>query len=247
MDLTSVTIPNSVTIIEEQTFRGCIGLTSVTIGNSVTEIRQYAFENCDGLTSLTIPNSVTYIGMYAFSSCNNLTTVIIGSGIKEMKHAFTYCDKLTDVYCLAEKVPYTVKRAFEGSNINNAKLHVPASAIKAYQSAEPWSSFKEIVPQEKCATPTIAYADGRLKFGCETEGVEYVYEVKMSSPGTTVEGEVEMNPSFRATVYARKEGFENSDVATVDIIVSSKAGDTDGNGKVDAADLTKLIELLLKR
>ena len=64
--LTSVTIGNSVTSIENDAFHGCSGLTSVDIPNSVTNIGGGAFYNCSGLTSIDIPNSVTSMGDSAF-------------------------------------------------------------------------------------------------------------------------------------------------------------------------------------
>ena len=79
--LTSVTIGNSVTSIEDYVFQNCYGLTSITIPNSVTSIGIGAFYGCFGLTSITIGNSVTSIGSQAFYGCRNLTSVIIGSGI----------------------------------------------------------------------------------------------------------------------------------------------------------------------
>ena len=174
------------------------------------------------------------------------------SNLSISESAFSNCALLTDVYCLAENVPSTDATAFDGSYTEYATLHVAASAINAYKMTAPWSNFQEIVPTEdvtieKCATPTVTFADGKLKFGCETEGVEYVYEVTMGSAGTTAEDEVELKPTFRVTVYAQKEGFVNSDAATADITVSCKPGDTDGDGEVNAVDLTKLIEILLKR
>jgi hypothetical protein len=63
---TSVTIPNSVTSIENWAFYGCTSLTSVTIPNSVTSIENWAFEGCTGLKEIVIPNSVTEIGHGAF-------------------------------------------------------------------------------------------------------------------------------------------------------------------------------------
>ena len=251
--LTSVTIPNSVKSIGWYAFLGCTGLTNLNIPNSVTSIVMYAFSGCSGLTTVTIPNSVNSIGIYAFEGCSGLTSVTVGSSIKSIgKNSFSNCALLTDVYCLAEKVPSTDATAFDGSYTEYATLHVPASAINAYKMTAPWSNFQEIVPTEdvtikKCATPTVTFADGKLKFGCETEGVEYVYEVTMGSVGTTAENEVELKPTFRVTVYAKKEGFVNSDVATADIAVSCKPGDTDGDGEVNAVDLTKLIDILLKR
>ena len=251
--LTSVTIPNSVKSIGWYAFLGCTGLTNLNIPNSVTSIVMYAFSGCSGLTTVTIPNSVNSIGIYAFEGCSGLTSVTVGSSIKSIgKNSFSNCALLTDVCCLAENVPSTDATAFDGSYTEYATLHVPASAINAYKMTAPWSNFQEIVPTEdvtikKCATPTVTFADGKLKFGCETEGVEYVYEVTMGSVGTTAENEVELKPTFRVTVYAKKEGFVNSDVATADIAVSCKPGDTDGDGEVNAVDLTKLIDILLKR
>jgi hypothetical protein len=49
-------------------------LTSVTIGNSVTNIAGFAFFAC-GLTSITIPNSVTGIEDSAFRNNSLLSTV----------------------------------------------------------------------------------------------------------------------------------------------------------------------------
>ena len=144
--LTSVTIPNSVTVIGSKAFSGCSGLTSITIPNSVTSIGERAFVGCTDLTSITIPNSVTYIKSSAFSNCSGLTSVTIGSGVKKIyEKAFAYCPELTDVYCSAENEPSTNTTAFDGSNIEHATLHVPASTVNAYKNSEPWSKFKNKV------------------------------------------------------------------------------------------------------
>ena len=71
-DLTSVTLPNSLTTIGSDAFGGCSGLTSVTLPNSLTTIGSGAFRGCSGLTSVTIPNSVTTIGPGAFGDCSAL-------------------------------------------------------------------------------------------------------------------------------------------------------------------------------
>ena len=77
IDLTSVTIPESVTSIGSSAFMGCTGLTSVTIPNSVTNIGISAFNGCTGLTSVTIGNGVTSIKKGAFSNCSSLNKVIV--------------------------------------------------------------------------------------------------------------------------------------------------------------------------
>ena len=61
-----------------------------------------------------------------------------------MIYKYAYCRSIENVYCYAEKFPSTIYDAFYGSNIENATLYVPASAIEAYKTTEPWSSFGTI-------------------------------------------------------------------------------------------------------
>ena len=58
--------------------------------------------------------------------------------------AFAECKYIENVYCYAEEVPSTDFDAFDDSNIENATLYVPASAIEAYKTTEPWSEFGTI-------------------------------------------------------------------------------------------------------
>ena len=53
-------------------YQYCESLQSITIPNSVTKIENYAFSWCESLQSVTIPNSVTSIGDEAFSFCEHL-------------------------------------------------------------------------------------------------------------------------------------------------------------------------------
>ena len=97
-NLTSITIPDSVTSIGSEAFYGCTNLTSVTISNGVTSIGDSAFYGCSSLTSVTIPNSVTSIGEYAFNGCDSLTSVTIGNGVTSIgDSAFYGCTKLTNI------------------------------------------------------------------------------------------------------------------------------------------------------
>ncbi len=97
-DLTGVTIPNTVSSIEDKVFFGCAGLTNVTIPDSVTFIGQEVFSGCTKLASIAIPNSVTSIGGRAFSGCTGLTSVTIPISLTSIEQSvFSNCTNLTSV------------------------------------------------------------------------------------------------------------------------------------------------------
>ncbi len=72
-NITSVTIPESVTTISAYAFASCKKLTSVTLPSGLTTIKAAAFSDCTKLTSITIPSSVTTMGTRAFEDCTGLT------------------------------------------------------------------------------------------------------------------------------------------------------------------------------
>lgn len=96
-NLTSITIPEGVTSIEDGVFSGC-GLRSITIPKGVTSIGRYAFQECSSLTSITIPEGVTSIGAGAFRGCSSLKNITIPESVTSIEeNAFYACDGLIDV------------------------------------------------------------------------------------------------------------------------------------------------------
>ena len=101
--LTNVNIPSTidglpVTGIGDGAFYYCINLTNVTIPNSVASIGDWVFYQCTNLTGVTIPNSVTNIGVDTFSFCYGLTSAMIGNGVTSVgQYAFYNCTNLASV------------------------------------------------------------------------------------------------------------------------------------------------------
>ena len=120
-EITNLVIPEGVTNISSATFWNCTYITSVTIPNSVTSIGNWAFYECSSLTSITIPNSVTSIGSEAFYGCTGLTSVIVGAATPLSITSYTF------------------------SNRANATLYIPIGSKAAYQTADYWKEFGEIV------------------------------------------------------------------------------------------------------
>jgi len=82
-NLESITIPASVTRINDWAFSFCTNLKSVTFAeDSRLESIGGAFLECTSLESITIPASVKFIYGYTFSGCTNLTSVIFAGGSK---------------------------------------------------------------------------------------------------------------------------------------------------------------------
>ena len=113
INLTSVTIPDSVTSIGECAFSGCVSLISITIPKGVTCIESGTFVDCASLISITIPDSVTSIEGHAFSDCTNLKNIMIPSSVTSIgKCAFSYCVRLENV-TIPDSVTSIGEDAFE--------------------------------------------------------------------------------------------------------------------------------------
>ena len=153
--LKSITIPPSVTHIGNNVFFNCYDLNAVHISDLEAWCniqfdgdffsRYHLYLNDKEITNLIIPESVTSIGNYAFAKCYRLISITIPSGVTNIgDYAFWFCSNLQNIYCYAEQVTEIGNNVFENSNYD-ATLHVPAASISAYQAAESWKNFKEIV------------------------------------------------------------------------------------------------------
>lgn len=112
----TVTIPSSVTCIDEYAFRGC-GLESIAIPDSVTFIGENAFEGCLDLKSVKLPKGLKCIERYMFWQCGFDEIELPESVAKISEHAFYECRKLASV-----SIPAAVREIGEGAFWNCESL-----------------------------------------------------------------------------------------------------------------------------
>jgi hypothetical protein len=94
-EIDSVIIPSGVTTIGMDAFAFC-AIKSLTIPDSVTVIEGYACYGCDNLTEVVLPAGLTAIKQYTFYECVNLAKIIIPAGVREIGYgAFYGCDSLS--------------------------------------------------------------------------------------------------------------------------------------------------------
>ena len=222
--LTLITIPSSVTSFGDKCF-SCSGLTSITIPSSVSSLGTLCFYGCSGLTSITIPSSVSSLGYGCFKDCTCLTSIIIPSSITSLgDKCFEKCSALETVY-FKGKVPEMFSSETHIPTTTNIK--VPTEFLQDYKDAfgpeykyiyawNPDESGDGDKPVTPCATPSVSYESGELKFACETAGAKYHYTINdkdMASDALSEDGKVSLSAAYNISVYATADGYTASENA----------------------------------
>ena len=149
-----VTIPNSVTSIDDDAFDSCINLKSVTIPDSVTNIGNKAFYNCKSLTSIEVSdnngNYSSVDGILFNKDKSELITYPAGKADSEYAiqnsvasigdSAFENCTCLTSVpipdsvTSIGSSAFYNTAYYNDESNWNNGLLYLSNCLIEAMQN-----------------------------------------------------------------------------------------------------------------
>ena len=157
-DLTSITIPNSVTSIGDNAFNGCASLTSITIPNSVTSIGIYAFENCYALETVTFEanSSLVTIGEDAFVYCSSLTSITIPNSVTSIEEgAFVECSALETVTFEANSSLVTISNTVFSVCSALTSITIPNSVTSIGENVFAFSSALETVTFEPTIPPTL--------------------------------------------------------------------------------------------
>ena len=155
--LTSVTFPDTITVIDELAFSGngllenfdfptslqtigdsafysCRKLTSIHLPSGVKTVDISAFENCDALVDVSLPEGLTYIGFGAFRGCFNLTQITLPSSLTFLGGSvFEDCTALRQVNIPAGITAIKLDSFLEC--INLVSIDLPASVKTIEDSA----------------------------------------------------------------------------------------------------------------
>ena len=237
-------------------------LRTVVITDKETEISDNEFYGCTNLQSFKVGDGVTKFGNYAFSGCSSLKSLSFGTQLKSIgQEAFSDCNAVTSIVSKATTPPVCGSQALDDISKWECSLYVPKGTLSVYQAADQWKEFffaaegaEDIDPEEqdptinKCAIPTINIVDGKIIFASETEGVEFIYRI---TPSISLSGSGEEAPmltKYTISVYAKKDGFIQSDEATKEIDLGGASGirgDVNNDGEVGMPDAMFIVNKIL--
>ena len=96
-DVKSITLPDTVTTIQDYAFAFAKELENINIPEGVTTIGKNAFNGCTSLSYVQLPESLTSIEMYAFDG-SGLETISLPINLQKIEeYAFAECPALEDV------------------------------------------------------------------------------------------------------------------------------------------------------
>lgn len=138
-DITSVTIPKSVTTMGSDAFSFCYDITSLTFeqGCLITEIPSSAFQNSCNIDMLDLSTCIqlTKIGNNAFSS-STIRNMILPSSLTSI--GSSAMPGSLDTLTVLATTPPTLNANFAQ---RLATIYIPAGTLSAYQSATNWSKY----------------------------------------------------------------------------------------------------------
>ena len=203
-NLTSITLPNTLTSIGESVFSGCVSLENINIPEGIASVANRLFEYCENLTNISLPESITRIGISTFSGCSSLKLSKLPNNLKVIERgAFSYCKNITKL-ALPEGLDTIESNAFEYCT-GLQKIYIPQSVTKIQKDA-----FKG------CAANLIIY--------CEAEDVPDTWDPDWNPKGCPLIEDASLD-DFNLDLNESNEYINpsnSSDSPEIEISISNK-------------------------
>ena len=185
--MTSVTIPEGIATISDNTFLRCTALVDVNIPQSITSIGanafrycpfislelpadlqsigRNAFQDCAKLTSINIPENVTTMGSCVFYGCTSLGSVTFPQNITNVPElTFQNCSNLTS-FNISQNVTDIGTHAFYGCS-KLASISIPKNVTNIADYAfNGCTKLEEVIVEWETpltVSPTIFYGGVNL-------------------------------------------------------------------------------------
>lgn len=132
--------------ISSDAFNSNNNITSLVIPETVTIIDDYVGYKCTNLTSIIIPDGVTSIGESVCGYTNNLKSITIPASVRSIGNYVCYSDRsntnLDKIVMLPSTPPTIAVRTFSSPyGVHAKQIIVPKGCLDAYKSATNWSNF----------------------------------------------------------------------------------------------------------
>ena len=249
--LQSITFGENVTTIGDRAFSACTQLTEVVLPQGLTSIGDFAFIYCSGLKTIDIPNSVTNLGVCCFSLCITATSLKIGSGVSTIPlNAFESCYVLTSVVIpknvnLIKNYAFADCRKLASVTILSDAISITGSDVFRDCSALDSLVFGESVNTIRSSSFNLGNRTNVISLAmfppvCEGD----------TSPFAGVSPYCVLYvPKGRAADYRMAKGWAGQFRAVDDMTDSGHSAnyDVNGDGVVDIADATAVIECILAK
>ncbi len=182
---TSITLPQSLTSIEDLAFAHCTALQNINIPQNVTNIGASAFLSCESLTSITIPSGVTSIKIATFAHCTSLKSIELPDHLVSIGgNAFTGCTSLESVVIPAE-VTSVGSRAFSACTSLESVV-IPMNVTSVGDSAfNGCTSLKAVFAKEGLPLESASIPSGAVKIYYQVEDLGYVSILKARANAQT--------------------------------------------------------------
>ena len=180
--LTSLSIPQSVTTLGEFCFQNCSSLVSINLPNGITSIPRQCFTSCSSLQSITIPGSAKVIYYYAFYNCTALENLTIQNGVEGIMYAaFASCAFQT--VTIPASVTTIEEHAFDhctsvsAFNVNSGNTHF--CSVEGILFTAEMDTLKQYPPQKSLSYFQVPFGvkviDGGAFSSCyQLEGITLV-------------------------------------------------------------------------
>lgn len=187
MYITEISRYDAVTTIEKKAFKDCMAISDISLSN-VKVIGENALEGCISLTKISISDTVGEIGKNAFKNCNNVLvfeTPFIGKNAAETaKYSFDYF-----INCNNLKKPFSV--VLRGMSVIHSKAFEDCASIVSVDFGDDVTeiqagAFKNAKSLESITLPEVISTVAEEAFmGCdnlsEIIGMEHVTVIESSA------------------------------------------------------------------